>query len=84
MNKKHKTERRKYTVQFYRKNYLSFLTALISTLTTAHFIILRKRAFQHLVLRTPQITYLRFPMMQLLLKMVIWKCSLASWLTASC
>ena len=35
MNKKHKTERRKYTVQFYRKNYLSFLTALISTLTTA-------------------------------------------------
>ena len=35
MNNRQKARRRKYTAQFYRKNYLSFLTALISTLMTA-------------------------------------------------
>lgn len=35
MNNKQKTERKKYTAQFYKKNYIAFLISLITTLLTA-------------------------------------------------
>lgn len=44
---------------------------------------LTKKAFQHLVLRIPQTTYLHFPMMLQPLKTVIWKCNLTFWLMVS-
>lgn len=35
MNNKQKTERKKYTAQFYKKNHIAFLISLIATLLTA-------------------------------------------------